>query len=89
MNIFIHSATRISRVTGAPVKKAAQSKMMSRIKFGSDDEADTTAEKKPEPPKEEETVTVNGDDKENLATPSEDGDAGINRRSSRRCTYFW
>ena len=68
------------------MKKAApQSKMMSRIKFASDDEAEKVAEPEVEleAPKERETVKFNGradtDDKENAE------DNNIIRRTSRRC----
>ena len=79
------AASRVSRVTGAPAKKPVQSKMMSRIKFGSDDEAETEAKApaadKPTP--EAETVTF---------TSSKDNDddaeeSAVGRRASRRCMY--
>ena len=60
-------------------KKTVQSKAMSRIKFGSDDESTTEKENaKPaeEPAKEPETVVFN--------VANGDAEGGIGRRSSRR-----
>ena len=60
-------------------KKTVQSKAMSRIKFGSDDENSTekeNTEPAEEPPKEPETVVFN--------VANGDAEGGIGRRSSRR-----
>ena len=82
---FRQTTSRVSKTAAAPAKKPVQSKMMGRIKFGSDDEADAA------PAKEETTTTVVEEKVETVKFEQKDDDGNevrIGKRTSRLCKYF-